>query len=308
MGIYDREYYRGETRGSGWLTGQAPATKAIIIINVIVYLLKPYLESAGWLPYLEASSRAIFRQGEVWQLITATFIHDDHLFHILWNMIFLWMVGREMESFYGTRDFVALYLSAAVLSTLGWAAVEAYTQSTSYMIGASGAIMAVVVIYALYYPHREILLFFVLPVEMWLLVLIYLAHDTYQLLHDHGFGKVAVASHLSGAAYGYLFKRFDLRWSRLAWHRMRRPRFRVISPEPREKPPSRTSGPTWSPNPATAAKPSTTAVLPEELLDAKLDEVLAKIAREGRSSLNEEENRVLQEASRRAQNRRSDRI
>ncbi|MBV8270513.1 MAG: hypothetical protein JO252_29645, partial [Planctomycetaceae bacterium] len=47
---------------------------------------------------------------------------------------------------------------------------------------------------------------------------------------------------------------------------------------------------------------------PEEQLDAKLDEVLAKIAREGRSGLTEEENRVLEEASRRARNRRSDRF
>src|SRR4051812_48132075 len=213
MGIYDREYYRGETRGSGWLTGQAPATKTIIIINVIVFFLKPYLDSSGWLVSLEASSQGIFRQGHVWQLVTATFLHDD-TFHILWNMVFLWMVGREMESFYGTRDFVALYLSAAVASTLGWAAVDAYLQHNALMIGASGAIMTVVVIYALYYPHREILLFFVLPVEMWLLVLIYLAHDAWQLLNGQGLGRVAVASHLSGAAYGYLYKRFDLRWSR----------------------------------------------------------------------------------------------
>src|SRR5438270_6810290 len=99
MGIYDREYYRGETRGSGWLTGQAPATKAIIIINVVVYFLQPYLESAGWYSYLEASSRGIFRQGYLWEALTATFLHGD-IRHILWNMVFLWMVGREMESFY----------------------------------------------------------------------------------------------------------------------------------------------------------------------------------------------------------------
>ena len=49
-------------------------------------------------------------------------------------------------------------------------------------------------------------------------------------------------------------------------------------------------------------------MLPEEQLDARLDEVLAKIAREGRGGLTEEENRILQEASRRARNRRSDRI
>ena len=75
---------------------------------------------------------------------------------------------------------------------------------------------------------------------------------------------------------------------------MRAPRLRVVMPEPREKPaPPRTTGPTWSPNPATAAKPTTAAVLPEEQLDARLDEVLAKIAREGRSGLTEEERQTL---------------
>lgn len=307
MGIYDREYYRGETRGSGWLSGAAPACRTIILINVIVFFLQPFLENSGLLAHLQATSRGIFQRGEIWQLLTATFLHDG-MYHILWNMVFFWMVGRDMESLYGTRDFVFLYLSAAVISTLGWALVDLYNGRGHPMVGASGAIMAVIVIYALYYPHREILLFFILPVEMWLLVLVYLASDAYQLLQGGSFSDVAVASHLTGAAYGYLYKQFDLRWSKLSWRRVRTPRLRVIMPEPREKPAARSSGPTWSPNPATTPKPSTTAVLPEEQLDAKLDEVLAKIAREGRAGLSEEENRVLQEASRRARNRRSDRI
>ena len=50
-------------------------------------------------------------------------------FHLFWNMLFLWMVGREMESFYGTRDFVALYLTAAVISTLGWALIDDFSSS-----------------------------------------------------------------------------------------------------------------------------------------------------------------------------------
>jgi hypothetical protein len=89
---------------------------------------------------------------------------------------------------------------------------------------------------------------------------------------------------------------------------MRRPRLRIVMPEPREPLGTRqTVGPSWTSDPATTPRPTTTAVVPEELLEAKLDEVLAKIAREGRSGLTEEENRVLQEASRRARNRRSDR-
>jgi membrane associated rhomboid family serine protease len=313
MGIYDREYYRGETRGSGWLSGTAPACKTIILINVLVYFLQQVLDHEFVNQYLAASSDAIFHHGRIWELLTATFLHGPP-FHLIWNMLFLWMVGREMESFYGTRDFVALYLGAAIVSTLGWAALDAYAQQSDpmqlppVMLGASGAVMAVVVVYALYYPRREVLLFFILPVEMWLLVVVFLAYQVWLFIHPGTPSKVAVASHLTGALYGYLFKRFDLRWSRLSWGRMRRPRLRVIAPEPREKGMPRPAGPNWSPNPATVSKPSTTTVVvPEEQLDARLDEVLAKIAREGRGGLTDEENRVLQEASRRARNRRSDR-
>jgi hypothetical protein len=218
-----------------------------------------------------------------------------------------------MESFYGSRHIVAMYLGGAVISTLGWAFVDEFTPDplgvSSTMLGSSGAVMAVVVLYALYYPHREILLFFVLPVEMWMLVVVYLGYQAWVFLQHRADVTEAVASHLSGAIYGYLYKHFDLRWSRISWKRMRRPRLRIIAPDPREKPLPRSTGSSWSSNPATAPKPSSaTVVVPEEQLDARLDEVLAKIAREGREGLTEEEKGVLQEASRRARNRRSDRL
>jgi len=314
MGIYDREYYRGETRGSGWWSGAAPACKTIIVINVVAFFLQRTIPPDILRNYLEATSSGIFRHGRIWELLTATFLHAS-VGHILWNMLFLWMVGREMESFYGSRDFLAMYLSAAIVSTLGWALVDVSWASGHGgmgsgipMLGASGAVWAVVVVYALYYPRREILLFFVLPVEMWLLVVIFLGYDAWELFSGVN-PATAVGSHLSGALYGYLYKHFDLRWSRLSWSRMRRPRLRVIAPDPREKIIPRSSSPSWSSNPPTVAKPSIgSAVLPEEQLDARLDDVLAKIAREGREGLTEEEHRVLQEASRRARNRRSDRL
>ncbi|MDR3638257.1 MAG: rhomboid family intramembrane serine protease [Isosphaeraceae bacterium] len=308
MGIHDRDYYRGETQGSLWLSGQAPACKAIIAINVVMLILQsmqgPERPIEHW---FAATSEGIFEHGYVWQLLTATFLHGTVL-HLFWNMLFLWMVGRDMEALYGTRNFVALYLSAGVVSTLGWAAMDHF--SGGHMLGASGAVMAVIVVYALYHPRREVLFFMVLPVEMWLLVTIYILSDAWSLLVSDRHGQIAVASHLSGAAYGYLYKRLDLRWTRLVSARFNRPRLRVVMPDPRDKvaPRPATSSPTWSSTPPTAAKPASTAVLPQEQLDAKLDEVLAKIAREGPQQLTEEENRVLQEASRRARSRRSDRL
>lgn len=317
MGIYDREYYRDETRGSGWFSGVAPACKTIILINVLVFMAQwafPNLDV--WRSELSASSDAIFKQFKVWQLLTASFLHDaNNPFHILWNMLFLWVVGREMEAMYGSREFTFMYLTAAVFSTLCWAVADQLGQPAHRvpMLGASGAVMAVVALYVLYYPRREVLLFFVLPIETWLLLVVYLGYQGLMLLRELQGGAgvsegIAFASHLGGAAYGYLYKKYDLRWSRLL-ERRRRPRLRVISPEVRERDraaPMPTAT-TRSASAGSSRSPSP-ALFPEEQLDARLDEVLAKIAREGRGGLTDEENHILQEASRRARDRRSDRV
>ena len=121
-----------------------------------------------------ASPDAVFRQGRVWQLLTATFLHAGFI-HLFLNMIFLWMVGREMESLYGSRDFLAFYLTSAVVSTLCWCAIEFFQAGQHYMLGASGAVTAVLTLYTLYYPRREVLFFFVVPLPMWVVLCIFLA-------------------------------------------------------------------------------------------------------------------------------------
>jgi len=324
MGIHDREYYRDETRDSGWFSGVAPACKTIILINVVAYLAQLFLpgerdHDSAFQTIFSASSDAILRHFHVWQLVTAPFLHDPNdIFHIFWNMLFLWMAGREMEAMYGSREFSLLYLTAAVFSTFCWAVIDQISPGVRnlQMVGASGAVMTVLVLYTLYYPRREILLFLVLPVETWMLLVVYLGRDALMLLQQlqggHGLHgpTTAFASHLGGAVYGFLYKTYDLRWSRLFSRRGRRPRLRVVGTEPRER--ERTSPlPTTSTRSASAGlvpRGPSPALFPEEQLDARLDEVLAKIAREGRSGLTDEENYILQEASRRARDRRSDRV
>ena len=305
MGIYDREYYRGETGGPSWFSGVAPWCKTLIVINCAVFLLQNALrgDSPLFEDWLEASPEAIFQHGRIWQLWTATFLHSGIL-HILGNMWFLWLVGREMESLYGSRDFLAFYLLAGGVSTLGWAVIAALRSGgmDRHMLGASGAVMAVVTLYTLFYPRREILFFF-LPMPMWVLLGIYLV---FPLFGDNG--RVAYQAHLMGAAFAFCFKLFDLRWSRLVTGRIRRPRLRIFTPMPVDQPRTRPPGSSRASGESLGAKPSSVTVLPEEQLDARLDEVLAKIAREGRGGLTEEDHRVLQEASRRARDKRSDRL
>ena len=304
MGIYDREYYRGEGSGPAWFGGVASACKTIIAINVVVFLAERvfHVDELWILQWLAASPEGIFREGRVWQLLTATFLHAD-LWHILGNMWFLWLVGREMEAMYGSRDFTAFYLVAAVVSTLGWAVIQALSPHAGVMVGASGAVMAVVTLYTLYYPRREILFFFI-PMQMRVLLVIYLVLP---FLNERQGGLVAIESHLTGAAFAWVFKQFDLRWSRLISGRLRRPRLKIFSPVAFEQPRTRTPGQSRGVGGAVGAKVPSASILPEEQLNARLDEVLAKIAQEGRTGLTDEDLHVLEEASRRARNRRSDR-
>ena len=208
-------------------------------------------------------------------------------------------------------------LTAAVFSGLCWAIFDQFAaEGHGKLVGASGAIMALVVLYALWYPRRTILIYGLIPVEMWLLATIYIGGDLLRLFNatrgggESDMSRVAFAAHLGGAAYGYLYKRFDLRWTNLLNRPRRRPRLRVVSAEPREHAtPSpaptvqaRTSSPTPDVPRATPPGPS----FPEEQLNARLDEVLAKIVSQGRETLTDEEHRILQEASRRARSRRDE--
>jgi membrane associated rhomboid family serine protease len=312
MGIYDREYYRGESTGSHWFNGVAPVCKTLIAINVVVFVTEMVFgldfgptEFAG--QFLAASPEYTLHHLRLWELLTATFLHVS-IWHLFGNMLFLWVVGREMEAIYGSRDFLAFYLCAAVVSTLGWVLFDAASVHGMFhdMIGASGAVMGVVTLFTLFYPKRE-MLFIIVPMPMWVVLAIYLFFPLLPQARTF-LAEVAVESHLAGAAFGVVYWYFDLRWSRLFSVRNFRPRLRIFSPvsydqgRPRTSSSSRTSTSVGG-----GGKTPSVSVLPEEQLDARLDEVLAKIAREGRTGLTEEELRVLQEASRRARIRRSDR-
>jgi membrane associated rhomboid family serine protease len=313
MGIYDREYYRDESSGGAWFSGVAPVCRTLILINVAVFLAQWIFRDLDLGRYLPANSDDIFHRGWVWELITAAFYHEAPI-HLLFNMIVLWWVGRELESIYGSREFLWMYLTAALIGTLAWAVLDQFGPGAGVgrMLGASGAVSAAFIVYAMYYPTREILLFFIVPVPIWLAAVLFLGIDFMMLmqqLQGAPSAGVAFAAHLGGAAYGFLYKYYDLRWSRLIRPRTFRPRLRVVRPESRDPLTPLPGGPGRGAAGGTPApRPTAATVAPPEQLDERLDEVLAKIAREGRAGLTDEENLILQEASRRARNRRSDRV
>ena len=126
MGIYDRDYYRHETADSLWITGKAPATFVLILVNVGVFLGQSF---GGWdiggfdlTQLLALVPQEVFERLQFWRLLTATFCHAG-ISHLLFNMLFLWWFGREIEKIYGSPEFLAYYLISAVFSSFVWGMV-----------------------------------------------------------------------------------------------------------------------------------------------------------------------------------------
>jgi hypothetical protein len=152
--------------------------------------------------------------------------------------------------------------------------------------------MAVLVVMAMIYPTRQLLIFFVIPVELRWVVWIYLGLDLYPLLMELNqgggfFTGVAHGAHLGGMLYGFLYKHYDFRWDRLTagWSGFRR-RARA----------ARSSVKLYSPPDDHRDEPAN--------LDAQVDAILGKISREGEASLTDAEREVLKAASRKYKDRR----
>jgi len=309
MGIYDREYYRKE--GPSYLEALIPqgrVCKWLIGINILMFVLqlisKPtpqdfralepqdrvvHVRDLGWGPvsdFLDLDTTKVL-QGQVWRLLTYAFLHSpDGWMHIFFNMLFLWWFGSAIEELYGSKEFLAFYLVAAVIGGLAFQMQALIQGGPMYSVGASGAVTAVLVLYACHFPHASILLFFFIPVPIWLFVVFQVGQDAFQLLGRTA-TSTAVAVHLGGAAFAALY--FFYRWRITTWWpnlKMKRwaranPKLRVYHPEEEMAVPVA----------------SGSALEVDEHLDAKLDAVLEKLSRHGRESLTDKERDILLRAS-----------
>ena len=151
------------------------AMKALIGANVLMFFAQTFQPVLTGLFGLEPSY--VVRYGWVWQLGTYMFLHGG-LFHILFNMLALWMFGTELERMWGTRYFLKFYfvtgIGAGILTVLFSLLPFSASQQlyASNVIGASGAIYGLLLAYALYFPDRPIYLYFVFPIPAKIFVLI----------------------------------------------------------------------------------------------------------------------------------------
>ena len=182
------------------------ALKALIGANVAVFLATTFEPSLTLLFALEP--RAVVEHLRVFQLVTYMFLHAG-LFHILFNMLALWMFGTELERVWGTRYFLKFYfvtgIGAGALTVCFSMLPFAFAQQVYYsvVVGASGAVYGLLLAWALKFPERSIYMYFVFPIPARTFVLILGAIELLSSVSAPG--GVANATHLGGLLVGYLF-------------------------------------------------------------------------------------------------------
>jgi len=186
-----------------------PAVRAIVYTNVAVFVLTALAPRVvDWVGLVPAD---VVERLRVWQIATYLFVHGG-LFHILFNMLALWMFGVDLERRWGTPAFARYYFVTGIgagvcvvlVSLLPLAGARAsYAIPT---IGASGAIYALIMAWAIVFPDREILFMFLFPLRTRVFALLVGAIAFYSALGASGTGVSNIA-HLGGLAIGYLYLR-----------------------------------------------------------------------------------------------------
>jgi membrane associated rhomboid family serine protease len=184
----------------------SPALKGLIGANVLLFVLQLAMPRITWSFGLMPA--AVIGQFQVWQVVTYMFLHAG-IFHILFNMLALWMFGTELERIWGTRYFLKFYfvtgIGAAVLTILFSLLPLGIAQNLqhSIVIGASGAIYGLLLAYGLYFPNRPIYMYLVFPIPARYFVLLMGALAFYSSMSESN--GVANATHLGGLLVGYVY-------------------------------------------------------------------------------------------------------
>ncbi len=304
MGIYDRDYYREQPPS---FSIRAPRTiiVALILINVALWLANGLLtpaprgsnELGRITEVLAVTDDTLAKPWLWWKFLTYGFAHSpSSAFHVLFNMLQLWFLGRTVEQLYGRGEFLRLYLVMLVAGSIVWAVSTTLFVEPEYvivqgvktkvlhpLIGASGAVCGIVILFVLNFPKQTLVLFPIpIPIKAWMIGVALVVMNLLGAMNQTGqAGNTAFGVHLTGIAFAFLYSQFRWNLGRLGdrlfsgkWPK-RRPKLRIHDPS-RE----------------------------DVELTREVDRILEKIHVQGEESLTRKERRTLETASREYQKRR----
>lgn len=174
------------------------------VLATLMNVVSPIVEIVSWLQLPAAPEKLLFQP---WSIFTYMFLHGSFA-HILWNMFALYVFGRIFLTFYSTQHFIGVYLLGGVVGGLFFVLAynifpyfEGVTDS-SYLVGASAAVLAIITAAAVRSPNYMVNLFLFGPVKLMTLAIITVVVSFLLLSSENAGGNFA---HLGGAFAGWFF-------------------------------------------------------------------------------------------------------
>lgn len=283
---YARERYPYNRPGTSVLVWLLCALGAGFIIQTVFESLIP---GAQMFPaHAAAMSAEALRGGHVWKLFSYVFLHGSFL-HLLFNGIMIYFMGSEVLALIGSKRFVGFCAAAAAGGALLWFGVNFHRGGT-ILIGASSISLALLILYACFYPDTKItlLLFFIIPVPVRpkYVAIAAAAMDVCGLFLSEIPGRVttisvAYSAHIGGMVVAVLY--FFLVHKR-EW----------LTPDVQAEPNPLTKLFRKKEKPAAVVSPKYKVnITTRDDLRAEVDRILDKINSQGFASLTDEEKRTL---------------
>lgn len=294
-----------------------PAIRAIIGINAAVFLAQIVFSVVGislvqWFAFIPEPTTLLTQP---WRLITYMFTHSlFNPFHFIFNMLWLWWMGRPVEETIGSHSFLTVYFGAGLVGALLDVIVSTFGVANP-VIGASGAVYGVMVAFAMLYPRTPIMLLLLPPLEARYVVTGIIALDV--LLLNSG-GNVARFVHLGGALGGYLLMKMRANGNDLSLlpryfeyiyttylSKLIRPFLNMFAGNGSTKSTNSSTMYSWTgaKNRSSNARARSSSVSDAEILEeveqSELDAILDKISKSGYNALTKEEKKTLFELSKR---------
>lgn len=261
-----------------------------VIPFVVVAILSMFGIRFDFLKYVSLSSFPEDLLWKPWSLITYAFFHAG-IWHILFNLIMLNFSGRLFLTFFTQKQLLGLYIVSAIFAGIVYLFCYMFFPALSglrvSMVGASGAVMAILFATTAYSPHMPLRLFLFGNVKLWHIATVLIIIDLIQLPAGNTGGHLA---HLAGAFFGYFFIR-QLKAGNdiVSWMSNALESVGDMFSGKRKKQPFKAV----HRNPVKPSPKTTSRIVTKDKKQQQIDEILDKISKSGYDSLTKEEKDFL---------------
>jgi len=177
------------------------ATLYLIAANILIFAVSYLIPTLT--AYMALNPAAVL-SGYIWQPLTYMFAHAD-LSHLLVNMLGLFFFGTQVERSMGSKEFLLFYFATGLLAGLVSFGIYVATGAWyTMLLGASGAVFAVLLAFAVVNPEALIYLYGIIPIRAPVMVLGYAGIEIASQLFSFR-SSVAHLTHLAGFLWAWLY-------------------------------------------------------------------------------------------------------